>query len=194
MMHIANGLVTITITDGVLTLVAPYNRALKPAARPLGGRWDPTTKAWRFDARDEERVRALALSIYGMDGTEDPFDTVTARVPTSSYEYKGVVTVAGRIIAERRQRDYAVDLAHGVVLVEGRYAASGGSRATPLIGPNDAVLEVRDIPRRAALEAGLTIVEESDGQREALMKERERLLDRLVEIDKELGGSLTEAT
>lgn len=194
MMHIAHGLVTITIADGVLTLVAPYNRALSPAARTIGGRWCPTTKAWRFDARDEEKVHALARSIYGLDGTEDPFDTVTARVPTASYEYERVVTVAGRIVAERRQRDYAVDLAHGVVIAEGHYSSSGGSRATPLIGPNDAVLEVRDIPRRAALEAGLTIVEESDGQREALMKERERLLDRLVEIDKELGGSLTEAT
>lgn len=52
------------------------------------------------------------------------------------------------------------------------------------------------LPSTSAAEApaGLTIVEESDGQREALMKERERLLDRLVEIDKELGGSLTEAT
>lgn len=183
------GQVVITTDAEVTSLVGPYNAGLPAKARLIGGRWDAGTKSWRFDARDEQRVRALAQSIYGTDGAGDLDDVVTVRIAGDYGHPSGVtgrtITVCGRIVAERRARDDAVHLAPGVVLMAGGFDPSGGSARKPAIGPNDAVLEVRDIPRSAALAAGLTPVGED--RREALLTERARLEVRLAEIDKELG-------
>lgn len=182
------GQVVITTDAGVTSLVGPYNPGLPAKARLIGGRWDAGTKAWGFDARDEQRVRALAQSIYGTDGADDLDDVVTVRIPGDYGHPSGragrTITVCGRIVAERRARDEAVHLAPGVVLVAGDFDPSGGSARKPAIGSNDAVLEVRDIPRSAALAAGLTPVGEEC--REALLSERARLELRLAEIEEEL--------
>jgi hypothetical protein len=183
--------VQIDTVDGRTTLRTPFNRNLTAQARLIGGRWDATAKVWRFDARDEERVRDLALDLFGTDGTEDPTDLVTVRVavrPDPGREGEARCTVAGRIIAERPGRDEAVRLAPVVVLVAGSFAPYAGSIKYPELGAVDAVLEIRDLPRAAAIAVGLTIVE-PDGQtpRAALVAERDRLLARLVAIEEELG-------
>jgi DNA repair protein RadC len=51
--------------DGKIAVSSPYNPRFPPRARELGGRWDAGRLMWLFDARDEERVRALCEEIYG---------------------------------------------------------------------------------------------------------------------------------
>ena len=52
------------------------------------------------------------------------------------------------MLCERRGRDERVKLGDGVVIVEGSFAGSGGSRANPKLITDDraVVLEVRDVP------------------------------------------------
>lgn len=187
--------VTVTTENGITTLVSPYNPDMPAAARKLGGRFDRAAKAWRFDARDEERVRDLARRFYGTDGTEPEGDLVTVRVELWRCEgptYENFATFAGRRIAERPHRDARVRLAANVVLVEGKLPSSGGSMRYPEIdAPAGTYVEIRDLPRAslaAADREGIPyeIVEEQGPDVDALLAERERLLQRLAEIDAQL--------
>jgi hypothetical protein len=132
-------------------LTAPYHPNLPAAAKQIGGRFDGTSKEWTFDARDEERVRDLARSIYGSDGSE-PVQLVTIRYTLDASDAREqVLWVAGREVARRTARDAAVKLGKGVILIEGRFPSSGGSTKYPVLaGYNTAapgiVLEIRDVP------------------------------------------------
>lgn len=185
--------VTITTEGGTTTLVSPFHPDMPTAARKLGGRFDRSAKAWRFDARDADRVRALAREFYGTDGTEPEGDLVTVRIKLADYEgdkWDNAARFAGREIARRPAREAEVRLAKGVVLVEGSLAPGGGSVRYPQINAADnVVVEIRDLPR-AALEVEnpdrYEIVGGQGPDVEALLAERERLLARLAEIDAQL--------
>lgn len=174
-------------------LISPYNPDLPARAKAIGGRWDAGRKAWKFDSRDEDRVRDLARAIYGTDGSPaDDGDLVTVRVRLADYEVNDhyrkepVARFAGRMIAERTGRDKPVHLAPGVVLIEGHLPSSGGSMRYPLIeAGDDVILEIRDLPRTALAvedENRYEIVGEIIDV-EALTAERARLLARVAEID-----------
>ena len=180
--------ITIRQTGDSITLQSPYADALPPAARRIGGRWDPAARVWRFDARDEQRVRDLAIDIYGTDGTDDDTVTVTIDLSGRGRIDEPTITVAGRVVAERRWRDSDVRLADGVIITAGDFAPCGGSKRRPAIGEAPVTLEVRDIPRTAALREGLEIIEAQDADREALRAKRARLAARIAEIDATLGA------
>jgi len=180
-------------TDGQrVYLSSPYNADLSPRAKELGGRWDVASKRWHFDGRDEQKVRDLARSIYGTDGSPDEAaDVVTVRVHLADYEGSRRddarrAIFAGRTIAERRYRDSAVQLSAGVVLVAGQLYGSGGSGQYPAIeAADDVIVEIRDIPRAslATVPADSYVIVEQQLDAEALRAERERLAARIAEID-----------
>ena len=175
-------------------LIGPYNSSLPARARQIGGKWDAAQTRWSFDARDESRVRDLARIIYGTDGSADEVaDTVTVRVDCSGYASYQEIVVAGRTVASRRYRDEPVRLSDGVVLIGGKFDRSGGSMRNPRIDRNDAVLEIRDIPRGAAQAEELLIVDDQADQLERLTAERTRLVARIAEIDSELATVRIEA-
>lgn len=143
--------------------VTPYHPAFPQAAKALGGKWGTTpngTKAWLFDARDEEAVRDLCRRVYGTDGAEAP-DTCDVTITVTT---PGVLLAllteqsdaqwwfAGRGLASRRGRDYAVRLGEGVRIVSGRFTPTGGSMKYPAISyEGEAItLLVRDVPRLLA--------------------------------------------
>ncbi len=150
--------VTVTSDGTTVILACPYDPALPPRAREMGGRFARDgSKTWVFDARDEERVRALARELYGTDGSDADEPSVTLRVPVSDPGWTNEFRLAGRRLAWRRARDEKVRLAAGVVLVEGKFPSRAGSAANPRLFDGDdearecaAVLEVRDVPQGTA--------------------------------------------
>lgn len=141
-----------------LKLVSPYHPSLPADARALGGQWNATTKAWYFDQRDADRVRALCLKHFGVDPLADaPADLVTVRLNLDAYSDGAELWVFGRQVAGRLSRDQSVRLGEGVVLLSGGFPLSGGSTKNPRLDPEKGtVLEVRDVPRNlfeSALEA-----------------------------------------
>jgi hypothetical protein len=187
---------TIATADGRTTLHADYHPALPDRAKAIGGRWNATQKAWVFDARDEDRVRALARLIYGTDGSE-PAATVTVRLHldrkfgASGCEF----WYAGRQILRRSGRDKPVRLGYGVILIKGGFPASGGSWRYPDIDPcAGTVLEVRDLPATKVdpSEPGVEIVTAEAIHRSALEVEADELRARLARIESELARSQKE--
>ena len=174
-------------SNGKFYLKAPYNEDLPYEAKKLGGRWDPDRKAWRFDPRDRDRVSALAKSIYGTDGTDSP-ELVTVRLSLSAYADDRTATIAGRIVVNRPGRDDELRLGDGVTIVSGSYHGGSGSVRYPVIGKNDIVIEVRDVPRPLAEADGLEIIEQGVSV-EQLQAERARLMARVTEIDSALAAA-----
>lgn len=164
--------VTVTDRGNTTLLVSPYNKDIPAEAKRIGGRWNPTLRAWEFDIRDHDKVEQLAARFYGYTPA-DTGETVTIRV--NAYDY---------VPDDYREYDK--------IVVAGR----GGSRNSPcIIGDNDdrpdPVLEIRDLPAGA-----LTLIDREnkryelvDGDpRRALREERERLTRRLAEIDRLLAA------
>lgn len=140
--------VGITVANSRVLVDSPYDRGFISRAKEMGGKWDPDGKVWAFDERDEERVRDLCMEIYGEDG-RDSGTTVAIRLDLEAYDndiYEQELRLAGRQLAKRFGRDQAVALGDGIVLVEGHFKKSGGSRKNPRIGETKGVvLEIRDL-------------------------------------------------
>lgn len=181
----------ITLDNGRVALVSPYSPDVPAAAKQIGGRWDGASKHWHFDARDEERVRALAIEIFGTDGSpEAEGDTVTVRWDISRAGRTRELRLAGRMVVQRPGRDDDPVLGRGVVLISGGFAGRGGSVQYPALEPLEGtVLEVRDLPRAAvpADDQDVTVVDERVDV-EVLAAERARILARLTEIDATLAA------
>ena len=49
----------------ILSVRSPYNAALPPRAKQLGGKWDATARVWKFELSREGEVRELYEDVYG---------------------------------------------------------------------------------------------------------------------------------
>lgn len=187
--------VTVTLAGQDLIVSAPFHPDFPRQARDLGGDFARPKGPWTFDARDEDRVRALLVDTYGTDGSPVG-ETVTVRVHASHFAHRQDAWMFGRKIAERRHRDADVYLGAGVTIVEGGFPAQGGSMSSPTLGARlgsnngdhavTAVLEIRDIPANhpefASWDSILTIVG-TDVDPAVLAEERARLVARIAQID-----------
>jgi hypothetical protein len=153
-----------TLENGRIAVKSPFHPTFPAKARAIGGKWDGGTRRWTFDARDEERARALCMEIFGTDGTPQATATVQIVVEQAWRAVGREYWRFGRRLINKMGRDSTPSLGDGVILVDGAFLSRGGSRANPIITMRgeSVTLEVRDVPR-AALEADdgeYTIVEE----------------------------------
>lgn len=182
--------VQITRIGSFLSVSSPYNAEFVAQAKRLGGKW--SNGAWRFDARDDERVSALCRDVYGTDGTTA--DLVTLRVTWNQdqAEYVDALSAHGRTIARATGRDSGARLGDGVVLLSGGFRSGGSMKNWYTQAVAGTVVLVRDFPRTAAdeLVAGDAVYrtysiepEAPVVDRDALQAERDRLVARIAEID-----------
>jgi hypothetical protein len=132
----------------------PYNAAFVTLARELNGRWLAADKVWRFDARDEARIRDICLELFGTDGAVSvPMVAVRVRLDEMREPSDGAMDLGGRPLCRRLARDGKVRLGDGVIVVEGGFTKSSGSVKHPGVGARKGtILEVRDFPETTARE------------------------------------------
>jgi hypothetical protein len=113
--------IDIQVQNGLVQVRTPMNTYFVQRAKKLAGRWDPRSVAWVFDARIEDKVRALCVECYGNDGITFQ-DLVDIRITylTGVEACKGPVTVFGRIIGSAKARYSGTTLGNGVVLEGGK--------------------------------------------------------------------------
>lgn len=174
--------------DGKLLAYSPYNPNLPPKAKQLGGRWNG--ECWTFDSRDEERVKELYVNIYGTDGEIASGDliTVKAEFKEKEAELHGGIFVGGRLLATAFGRDSGVKLGSGIIILEGNFYSGGSMKNWKTIVSEGTVFEIRDIPRTKISEIenddrliNVTVIEPEN--KDSLIKEKEKLLQRISEID-----------
>lgn len=138
---------------GRVYVKSPYNKLFVSRAKGLNGKWVSSTGEWSFDGRDEQRVRDLCTELYGTDGRTQAL-LVTLRVTLGSIDGRDI-TLGGRSLVRRRERDYNVNLGDGVIVLAGGFLGSGGSVKNPRVAPRaGTILEVRDFPEAKARELG----------------------------------------
>jgi hypothetical protein len=181
----------VNMEDGTqkVKLEAPYSPSLPTKAKKIGGNFSYDTKAWYFNLRDEEKVRKLAIDMYGTDG-ETQAELVDIQLKLNgSIGHRGSLWLQGKLICERRERDTLVRLGHGVIMISGGFPSWGGSRKFPELKPEDnTVLEIRDLPRDHVLamkeeyEDSITILGEKRDL-DLLLKRKQELLRDLEEVE-----------
>ena len=189
--------ITITTEGSHIYVEAPFSRAANTDYKSLGGRWDAPRRAWRFAARDLDKVRDTLQDHFGYD--DRPIETVDVRIDLEGEYGRGdssvaTVTMFGRDILTRHGRDEPVRLGKDVLRLEGEFDPSAGSMRYPAIGDVDGiVLEVRGVPaNHPDLDDDevtvLSTPEPVDTTRAALEAERAALVARLAEIDAQLAN------
>jgi len=145
--------VEITLQESRLEVSSPYNPDLPSLAKDLGGRWDPSDRVWYFDPRQEERVRALYIEVYGTDGSNTKEVTIQKRYEERDNSYDMAFFLAGRQIARAFSRDSGAKTCEGVTVLEGGFS-SGGSRKNPTITvQTNTLIEIWDVPEAMAKKA-----------------------------------------
>lgn len=149
-------------TKQYVEVESPYNPGFVEGSHRLAGKWVPSLKRWRFDRRDEQAVKDLCLSVYGMDGVEKP-EVVDAEVDIRGYSgdmpgisgHEDNIFLLGRQLAWRPGRDVPVRLGEGVRILSGDFGHRGGSAKYPKVYDDNGIvtLLVRDVPRSLAEKA-----------------------------------------
>lgn len=139
-----------SLTRSHILVKSPYYPAWIEDARKLNGKF--SDGIWKFDARDEERIKEICVEHYGEDGTPTEYVTLELDLDYYSIGRGSEDYFAGRQILKRFERDRPVKLGEGVVITVGGFYSSGGSKKSPAIGSphNNSRLEVRDVPIRLA--------------------------------------------
>ena len=176
--------------DGKIFVESPYSPELPEAAKRLGGKWDGSR--WVFDGRDIDRVKSLYLDLYGEDGVTKP-ELVTVRVTCLEdweSEYGTGLFLFGRMVARGFGRDSGAKLGDGVILLNGELDTGGSRKYWYTIAMEGTVLEIRDVPARIVNDKNIPddlkweIIGEPEGpSKAALLEERQKLIDRINEID-----------
>lgn len=140
--------ISITIEAGKASIIAPYNSKFVKALKNLRGAWD--RPAWRVDAEDVERVRALCREVFGCDDTVQP--TCTVQLDLDLYGMGDSVEFSGVEVVRRTGRDESVELAPSTFIIEGGFASRGGSMKYPEVGNPDpgTIVELRRVPMSVA--------------------------------------------
>lgn len=189
--------------DGKVRVRSPYSAEFVRLAKQSGGKWDAAGKAWVWDMANADLAKRAVLDCYGID-VDDGIapHLVTVEVDAGELpEDGGRLLLAGVTLARRYSRDEPVRLAGNVVVVQGGFSGSGGSRAQPAVcAVYGTWLRVRDVlPSQVAwLEShcstgGWRVVTSESERVDALRRERMELVARLEKINAELASLDTES-
>ena len=180
--------VKIEVEDGKIFVTTPFSAEFVAGARNLAGRWDKGKKAWAFDARNGEAIRALCMEVYGSDGVTSDLITVKITMPDGMGACCAGLEICGRALARAYGRDSGAKISGGVVVLSGGFDSSGSVKNWRTIAKENTVILLHDFPRTRVKE----IQEMEDMSAEiieakidfsALEKERARLTKRIDEIN-----------
>jgi hypothetical protein len=197
--------ISIDISENI-KVSAPYNTLFVSKAKKIGGKWNKPH--WEFDIRDEDRVRALCMEIYGSDGLQSNLCTIRVLYDSSDVASQGPIEFHGRTVAAATSHNSGVKLGDGVVVITGGFTSNGSIKNWVTQAKKGTACLIRDVPRaiveQMIKEGGDGISIESEItqiktlprplpvekrktlptiDREALEKEKNRLMWRISEIE-----------
>lgn len=184
-------MVELKFESGKMKVKTEYNPYFVGRAKELGGKWEKPY--WVFSDENEDVVKQELLSIYGEDGAP----TKKVRVDVNLDEYEGVkshsVQIENLVIANRIDHYRKVTLNDGTIILKGGFAKSCGDKRKVLLGQEEGTVLRTSVPEmiyeKVKDKKGIYLVEEGETSRKRrLQKEREELLKRIAEIDRELEG------
>lgn len=175
--------------NGKIKVQSDYNREFIGGVKTLGGKW--SSPWWCVPEENEEALDILLQRVYG-EGLS-PAELVDLIVDLGALsEDNGAIRMDGKLLARRPSRDSLVQLGDGVVLVSGALSESGGSRCNPRVDADEGtIVKVYLVPaalyERYKDHPGVQLAPSDSGtKRQRLIEEREKLLRRIAEIEREI--------
>lgn len=173
-----------------INVYTPYNSDFVARVKNAGGRWDSETKCWSIPAEALEVVRAIMRDVYGIDDSNES-RTVKVRLTFASevYEYCNPVTILGHTVSRAYGRDSGAKPGTGVYFEVGAPKSGGSVKNWTSVVEQGSIVVLSAVPTtlldRATLPEGVTseIISPPAIDRVALSAERERLAQRIKEID-----------
>lgn len=137
-----------------IVATTPFHPAFPAKARALGGRCHGASKTWVFDARDEQRVRAIVRQVYGTDDSSSAAVlTLRCQLDEATVDDRATsLWFCGREIARTFGRDDRPKLGSGVVVLAGGFRSGGSRKNFGVITNPGTIVEIRDVPEAAARE------------------------------------------
>lgn len=183
------------IDEGAALLTdTPYSAQFVSGAKNIGGKWDAGKRMWRFKVENRDLVYRLLDECYGWTPDEDPSElkTIVVDADDLALDDSGQrLMLNGIAVATRYERDSPVRFAENVVLVSGGFDGWGGSRAHPRIdGWEDGTrlrisgVNPRQLEWLRERGSGFTVVDDASPSLAELQAERERLKERLAQVER----------
>ena len=154
--------------NSIISVTSPYNADFIKRAKQIGGKWNSRQKTWDIPEEAEKELRQILFE---------------------AFENIKIGTVVAEDAATRFSRDTQVKVASGFRVTKGEFKNSGGSAKYP--APEaDGIVMKGSIPLfvydHLSKEERAKIKVQADDIKSALETEKETLLKRLAEIEKEL--------
>lgn len=138
----------IEIQAGKIVLNGPYSEKNNEVWRSVGGKF----AGGNWVLPDCETARLAVAELFGVRSEE-----VDALVPYGKWSGYQILQIGGYVLAQRRGRDYRVQMPSDVSLASGAFAERGGSVRNPSVAPSSDVVFRLRCRRSFAERHGLTI-------------------------------------
>lgn len=185
----------ITVENNRANVYSPYNADFVSKIRGIGGaKWDSSAKCWSVPAESVDQVREIMLDVYGeTDLISGRKVSVRLTFSQSVAEYNAPVTIYGKTVSRAFGRDSGARVGNDVAFVQGAPKSGGSAKNWTSVVPEGSVVVLHNVPEsmlEQELPGGVTAEVLSDEPNRAeLLREKERLLARLAEIDRLLAGN-----
>lgn len=177
-------------TATALLVTCPYNPDFRAAARRLGGEWKAAEKVWSFPLTVADAVENACERIFRVRQANPDAKGLTIRITATRNleEDRGAVSFSGIPVAEARGRDTGASLGRDCALISGKISSGGSRQYWKTFVKAGSIFEVRNVHPDAVAGTpdwdvevlGETVLPISC---KALRMEKERLLERIKEID-----------
>lgn len=183
--------IKIEIVDTKAYIYTPYNAEFVKAIKGIGGaRWNRDKSAWAIPADCADQAREIMRRVYGEDDRPDCGERVDVRLTfdSSVSEWQSAVTIYGKTISRAYGRDSGARCGDDVAFVEGQPESGGSVKNWTSVVPQGSIVVLHNVPATLLdqpLPKGVRAerLEERKSNRDALMAEKQRLLERIAEID-----------
>lgn len=182
----------VTYGEKEISVISDYNPNFVRRARAMHGTWQ--RPAWKFGTAQTDAVRKALMDCYGDDGmvTKVKVHIDLDKCEHLSNREVNLYFADKCLIATRYDRDSDCKLPNDVFCIDGYFRGSGGSMKHPFVTWEDGTVVEMNIPKDLYEEykddPGMTLVDDTETKRSALEQEREKLMKRLDEINKELSN------
>lgn len=181
----------IEVQNGKANVYTPYNPDFVKAIKGIGGaKWDSSERCWTIPETAVDAARIIMTEVYGYSDIKEN-KTVTLRVIFNERisKTRADIVLFGKILAHAYGRDSGAKVGDDVAYIEGG-ATSGGSAhnwnsivkegsVAILSNVNENVYKNEKPEYNITVEVINTKINEQE-----LLDEKERLLNRIVEIDR----------
>lgn len=176
--------------NGKIRVQSPYNDHFIKEVKQIGGKWNGSNGTWDVPEDNKDLLDRVLLDAYGY--SETGTEMIKVQYLAEKFIYYNEIRIGNLMTVNRIGRDYDVTFHADTVVIEGNIPGSGGSVKNPRVAPASDTILQSIIPQAIydSLEDKekdlITIIEEKSRE-ERLQEEKARLLERIKEINLELG-------